>query len=174
MRASIASLWGTLLSSLIPCSPSRCPYCPDRPQPHWIHWGSYERYAERRRERIDVDRHRCRFTRRTFSLLPDGLLPYHHLRSATILRRLWQIFVDEAQTSPLARLLHTARTNLCRLGTSFAGAVRSLRLPDCEGALDPAEFLRRIVGLGPDRIAQIFRTWKELEPKHSIVGFYAR
>ncbi|GEM_PF-6197160 len=96
----------------LPCPPSRCPYCPDRPQPNWIHWGSYERYVERRRDRIDVDRHRCRFTRRTFSLLPDGLLPYHHLRSSTILRRLWQIVVDEAQTSPLARLLHARARGL--------------------------------------------------------------
>lgn len=174
MAASIASLWGTILASLAPREPTRCPYCPDRPEPHWICWGCYRRYAERRTRKIDVDRHRCPFAKRTFSLLPDGLLPHHHARAATILNQLWTMFVDGVRATALAHLRRVARANARRLKDRAASILAHLRLPGQEGALAPADFLRRLMALGADRVAEIFRGWKQLEPKHSIVGFYER
>jgi len=174
MVVSIASLLGTLLTSLAAPDPTRCPYCPDRPKPHWISWGCYQRYAEGRSRKIDVDRRRCRFVGRTFSLLPDGLLAYHHARTATILRHLLALFVNERPLSAWARLQGVARSTLRGLRARVARVLAKLRLPDQEGALPPAAFLTRLLGLGADRVAEIFRAWKELEPKHSIVGFYAR
>jgi len=174
MTASIASLWGTLLSSLAPAEPTRCPYCPERAEKHWSGWGRYHRWAERRRRKIPVGRHRCPFAKRTFSLLPEGLLPYHYARTATILGRLWKLFVEEARATVFADLAHAARTTIRRLKEDAASVLRKLRLPGQEGALAPAEFLKRLVALGAERIAEIFRAWKELDPKHSIVGFYRR
>jgi hypothetical protein len=158
----------------VPCAPSRCPYCPDRPERHWIKWSFYGRYAEGAAEKIRVQRYRCNFTRRTFSLLPDGLLPYHHAQAAGILADLHALFVEERATSTWARRKDAARTTLRRLKARAAMMLLRLRLPGQEGALAPAAFLERLITLGVDRIAAIFRAWKELEPKHSIVGFYAR
>ena len=60
------------------------------------------------------------------------------------------------------------------LAKSFVGAVCHLRLPGQEGVLSPAQFLIRLLCFEPSEIAQLFRGWKELEPKHSVVGIYAR
>jgi len=60
------------------------------------------------------------------------------------------------------------------LKSAFARVVTKLRLPEHEGALGPAAFLRRLLALGADRIAEIFRDWKEREPKESVVGVYER
>jgi hypothetical protein len=169
-----ASLWSTVLASLSLTPPTRCPYCPDRIERHWIAWGSYERYAQDKRERIHVPRHSCTFARRTFSLLPDGLLPYHYLRTAEILSRLAALFLDEVPPSRWARLHGAARTGVRRLKSAFAQVVTKLRLPGQEGALAPAAFLRRLLAVAAGGIADIFRGWKEVEPKHSIVGIYAR
>jgi len=169
-----SSFWRTLLASLSPPPPARCPYCPGHTERHWIKWGSYERYAQDKTDRIHVPRHSCTFVGRTFSLLPDGLLPYHYLRTAEILSRLAALFLDEAAPSRWARLHAAARTSVRRLKSAFARVVTQLRLPGHEGALSPADFLRRLFALGADRIAEIFRDWKELEPKHSVVGIYAR
>lgn len=174
MKALVASLWGTAVGSLAPCEPSRCPYCPDGSGRHWIKWSFYSRYAEGERERIDVQRYFCKFERRTFSLLPDGLLPYQHERAATILSHLKAIFVEDEAVSTRARDESVSRTTLSRHAGQFADAVVKLRLPGQEGALGPAEFLKRLFRFAVDRIAEIFRGWKELEPKHSIVGFYPR
>ncbi len=174
MGAVVASLWCTALASLAPCEPSRCPCCPDRPGRHWIKWASYSRYAEGACERIDIQRYFCKFVRRTFSLLPDGLLPYHYERTATILRHLWKVFVDQVPVSTRAREDGVSRTTLSRLAGSFAETVSSLRLPQQEGALGPAAFLKHLFRFAADRIARVFRDWKELEPKHSVVGFYRR
>ena len=174
MARWIASLWrGTLRSVEMP-EPSRCPYCPDRPEPHWIRWASYSRWAQGRRRKIDVPRHRCRFVKRTFSVLPDGLLPYHYPRTAVILRTLGALYIEEIPLSRWARLRRLARTTVRRLRQRFEEAVGRLRLPGQEGALGPKAFLARLLNLGTDRITRIFREWKELEPKHSIVGLYAR
>lgn len=174
MAALVASLWCTALGSLAPCEPSCCPYCPDRPDRHWIKWSFYSRYAEGECERIDVQRYFCKFAGRTFSLVPDGLLPYHYERTATILQHLWAIFVEEDAVSARAREREGSRTTLSRHAALFAEAVSMLRLPRQEGALGPAAFLQRLFRFAVDRIVEIFRAWKELEPKHSIVGFYAR
>lgn len=174
MKSLFASLWYTALGSLAPSEPSRCPYCPDNSQPHWTGWGSYPRWAQGRRERVHVARHRCPVVGRTFSLLSDGLLPYQYLRAAEILRRLWKLFVDGVAASTYARVEQVARTSLRRLAWRFSKTVSRLRLPGHEGALEPAAFLRRLLSLGADGVAEIFREWKELEPKHTILGFYQR
>lgn len=174
MKALMASLCSTVLGSLAPCAPSRCPYCPDRSARHWIKWSFYSRYAEGKRERIEVQRYFCKFVGRTFSLLPDGLLPYEYQRTATILRHLRAIFLEGEPVSTRARRSDISRTTLSRHAALFAAAIRNLRLPRQEGALAAAPFLERLLGLAAERIAEIFRTWKELEPKHSILGFYRR
>jgi hypothetical protein len=154
--------------------PSRCPYCPDRLERHWTLWGFYERWAQGRRGRIDVPRHQCRFVKRTFSVLPDGLLPYHYHRTAVILRTLQALFIEETALARWAKLKHLARTTVRHLREKFEGTVGRLRLPGQEGALGPKAFLARLLELGADGIARIFRDWKEREPKHSVVGLYAR
>jgi hypothetical protein len=169
-----ASLWRAVLRSLEMPEPSRCPYCPDRPEPHWIDWGCYLRWAQGRREKIHVPRHQCQFVKRTFSVLPDGLLPYHYHRTAVMLRTLQALFVDETPLARWAKLRHLCRTTVRHLREKFEETVGRLRLPGQEGALGPKVFLARLFRLGADRIAEIFRDWKELEPKHSVVGLYAR
>jgi hypothetical protein len=174
MARWIASLWrGTLRSFEMP-EPSCCPYCPDRPEPHWIDWASYSRWGQGRRAKIDVPRHRCTFKKRTFSVLPDGLLPYHYHRTAVMLRTLGALFIEEIPLARWARLRRLARTTVRHLKEKFEETVRRLRLPDQEGALGPKAFLVRLFRFGANRIAQVFRGWKELEPKHSVVGLYAR
>jgi hypothetical protein len=174
MQSLAASLWCTVLGSLARCETSQCPYCPDRPGRHWIKWGCYSRYAEGERERIEVQRYFCKFKGRTFSLLPDGLLPYQHERTATILRHLWAIFVKHEAVSTRARTEEVSRTTLSRHAELFGQTVAKLRLARQEGALGPAKFLSRLLRIGVERIAELFRAWKELEPKHSIVGIYPR
>jgi hypothetical protein len=174
MARLVASLWRGALRSLEMPKPSRCPYCPDRPEPHWIAWAFYSRWAQGRREKIDVPRHRCRFTGRTFSLLPDGLLPYHYHRTAVMLRTLRALFVEGIPLSRWARLRRLARTTVRHLRAEFEAVVGHLRLPGQEGALGAKAFLRRLLRFGMGRVAQIFRDWKEREPKHSIVGLHAR
>ena len=174
MEALLARLWCTALGSLAPCDPSGCPYCPDREGRHWIKWGFYSRYAQDSSERIDVQRYRCKFTERTFSLLPDGLLPYHFLRTAVIFAHVHAMFVESQATSTWARVTNSARTTMRGLKARAASILMRLRLPGQEGALAPAAFLERLLALGVEKVATVFRMWKELEPKHSIVGFYAR
>lgn len=174
MAGLVASLWRSTLRSLEMPEPSRCPYCPDRPEPHWIGWGCYSRWAQGRHEKIDVPRHRCRRVRRTFSVLPDGLLPYHFYRTALILRMLRTLFIERIPLSRLARLRRMARTTLRHLKAEFEGVVEQLRLPGQEGALGPEAFLVRLYRFGAQRVVQIFRDWKETEPKHSIIGLHAR
>ena len=68
--------------------PTRCPYCPADSPPHWIGWGCYQRYAGDRDDpsrKIAIPRWWCKLQCRTFSLLPDCLLPYHGCRTAWLL-----------------------------------------------------------------------------------------
>jgi len=174
MAALLASLWRSTLRSMERPQPSRCPYCPDRPEPHWIAWGFYQRWAQGRRRKIDVPRHQCRFVGRTFSILPDGLLPYHYHRTAVILRTLRALFLEEIPLARWARLHRLARTTVRHLREKFEETAGKLRLPGQEGALGPKAFLERLFRFGVDRVAEIFRGWKELEPKHCVVGLYAR
>jgi hypothetical protein len=174
MGALLASLWCTALGSLDPVEPSCCPYCSDRPARHWTKWAFYSRYAQNASEKIDVQRYRCRFAKRTFSLLPDGLLPYHYARTASILADLHAMFVEHHPTSTWARLKGAARTTLRRLKAGAALVLARLRLPGHDGALAPDAFVKHLLAFGVEKIAAIFRAWKQLEPKHSIVGFYPR
>lgn len=174
MARLVASLSRGPLRSVEMPEPSRCPYCPDRPEPHWIDWGCYSRWAQGRREKIDVPRHQCQWVKRTFSVLPDGLLPYHYHRTAVILRTLGALFIEGIPLSRWARLRCLCRTTVRHLKDKLVETVGRLRLPGQEGALGPKPFLARLFRFGADRVAQIFRDWKELEPKHSVVGLYAR
>jgi len=174
MARLVASLWRGALRSLEMPEPSRCPYCPDRPEPHWIDWGTYSRWAQGRHEKIDVPRHQCKFVKRTFSLLPDGLLPYHYPRTAVLLRTLQALFIDGIPLARWAKLRGLCRTTVRHLSAEFEEVVGRLRLPGQEGALGPKAFLTRLFDFGVNRIAEIFRGWKELEPKHSVVGLHAR
>jgi hypothetical protein len=61
-----------------------------------------------------------------------------------------------------------------RLKARAASILVRLRLPGHKGALRPAAFLARLIALGVEKITILFRKWKELEPKHSIVGFFPR
>ena len=88
----------------------------------------------------------------------DGEWAFAHRRS------------DMQDLQEYARELNHLRGLKARVALVLA----KLRLPDHEGALSPADFLTRLLALGAERIAELFRAWKELEPKHSIVGFYPR
>lgn len=116
----------------------------------------------------------CKLTERTFSVLPDGLLPYRFPRAATVLARVHGMVVDERPTSACATAWQVARSTLRRLKQDFLRTVPRLRLPEHEGALGPIEFLERLADRAVAGIADLFRTWKEQEPKLSIVGIYAR
>ncbi len=169
-----ASLAWMALASLKPREPSRCPYCPTRPDPHWAKWGSYRRWAPGRKEKIRVQCYHCPFAGRWFSLLPEGLLPYRYRTTAWTLKTLDALVVQEIPVSRWSRLKKIARTTLRRVKASFERAVGLLRLPGHEGRLSPAEFLRTLARRGVQAVQDLFTGWKELEPKHSIVGLYAR
>lgn len=165
--------------------PSRCPYCPADAPSHWTGWGSYERYAGDRRDRsrrVAIPRYRCKVSGRTFSLLPDGLLPYCGERTGFVLSSLHALFVQKVALSTLSRRACVARGTLRLLRARFLRAVGLLRLPvprqtglpRHEGALKAASFLEVLAAQAPRAIADLFRGWKECEPKHSIVGVYAR
>ncbi len=152
--------------------PTRCPYHPNLP-PHWNKHGSYERYGVGS-ERIHVPRFECKIADRTFSLLPDALLPYQHLTTATILAWLADTLLAGRGAAATARTFSAARTTVRRVRTKFRETVKILRLPGQNGALAPADFLRRIAGLGVEATAGLFAAWKEFEPKHSLMGMHPR
>ena len=54
------------------------------------------------------------------------------------------------------------------------GTLPNLRLPGHAAALGPAPFLRALREMTLGALALLFAGWKELEPKHSVVGIYAR
>jgi len=180
MVSPAASPSNSPLASLDPREPSCCPYCSDSPEKHWIKWSSYLRYAPAAPGspdppvKIKVPRYRCRFECRTFSLLPDGLLPYQGDSTEAILEHIREVVVEDRPATTYARRSGRARTTIRRLKARVAAIVLQLRLPGQEGALEPRPFFERLLALGEDTIAAIFRAWKELEPKHSIVGFYPR
>ena len=116
----------------------------------------------------------CKLRRRTFSLLPDGLLPFRFARTATVLSRLDGMVVEGKPTNACAKAWGVARSTLRRLEEHFLRTVPRLRLPEHEGALGAREFLLRLADRGVESIADLFRGWKEQEPKLSVVGIYAR
>lgn len=154
--------------------PSVCPYCPTTPGGHWIRWGFYSRWGEGKKEPLDIQRYRCRITGRTFSLLPDSLLPYHHATTTHILQGLDALFVKAIPRSTLAREESIPRGTLWRWKSAFLEALPNLRLPGRVAALGPAEFLRGLRAMTLTALALLFAGWKELNPKHSVVGIYAR
>ena len=165
------------LRSLACVLPTRCPYCPADAPPHWIGWGSYERYsgdAEDPSQRVAIPRYRCKLTRRTFSLLPDGLLPYCGERTGRVLGWLYALCVQKAALSTLSHTVGVARGTLRHLEARFVPTARLLRLSEYGGALSAGAFLEGLVRKGPAAVVALFRSWKEREPKHSIVGIYAR
>ena len=167
----------SLLLFLVSPPPSRCPYCPADAEPHWIGWGKYERYAgdpEDATLRVAVPRYRCKIVGRTFSLPPDNLLPYCSLRTALVLELLYALFVRRVGVNTLARASCLARGTLRCLKARFQRVVSVLRLPEYEGALSAAAFLEGLARKAPATVVALFRSWKEREPKHSIVGIYAR
>jgi len=173
--------WGPFssnsLRSLGCVLPSRCPYCPADAPPHWIGWGSYERYsgdAEDPSQRVAIPRYRCKLTRRTFSLLPDGLLPYCSERTGLVLGWLYALYARKVALNALSGTQGVARGTLRHLKGRFVRTVPLLRLPKCEGALGALTFLEGLARKGPAGVVALFRNWKEREPKHSIVGIYAR
>jgi len=157
--------------------PSRCPYCPADAPRHWIRWGHYHRYAGDREDpsrKIAIDRWECKVQSRTFSLLPDALLPYHSWRTAWILAWLQALWIQGLGLSTLARRVGVARGTLRHVAARFHRTVPQLRLPGQEGALPPATFLEALALPGPLSVALLFRQWKEREPKHCLLGFYRR
>jgi hypothetical protein len=170
---------GSLLRLCNPAcpEPSRCPYCPVDAPMHWIHWGSYQRYAgdpQDPRKRVDVTRYWCKIVRRTFSLPPDALLPYCGIRTGYLLQGLYGLFVKAIALNTLARRAGLARGTLRDMKARFLRVLPTLRLPPREGALRAAAFLAMLSDMEPSAVADIFRDWKEREPKHSIVGIYLR
>jgi len=144
---------------------------------HWIGWAHYKRYAADSKnptKLVRVPRCRCKLTLRTFSLLPDSLLPYHGWRTTHILQMLYAMFVRGVAVNTLARLTGLGRGSLRSLNARFLHVLPKLRLPRHEGALSPAAFLLVLADMEPDAVAELFQSWKEREPKHSVVGIYLR
>jgi transposase-like protein len=162
------------LAALKPRDPSRCPYCPSRDEVHWTKDGSYRRWAPGRREKIRVQCYYCPQAKRWFSLLPDGLLPHRYRTAAWTLRALDAMVVEEMPVSRLAELRNVARSTLRRIKAAFFRAVTLLRLPGREGRWGPSDFLKDLAQQGAQAVASLFTDWKELEPKHSVLGLYAR
>jgi hypothetical protein len=124
-----------------------------------------------------VQRYRCKIgRRRTFSLLPDSLLPYHSLGVANILKWLYAMLVKHIGASTLSDTESRPRKTLSDLKNKFLRVVKVLRLPGRRSGavLDPPKFLQSLAQMLDAEVAGLFGSWKELEPKHSILGIYAR
>lgn len=121
-----------------------------------------------------MPRFRCKIVRRTFSVPPDNLLPYCSLRTALVLSLLHALYIQEIALNTLVRTRGVARSALRSLRTRFERVVSVLRLPECEGASRAAAFLEALSRKEPSSLLALFRRWKEGEPKHSVVGVYAR
>jgi hypothetical protein len=166
------------LHRLQPCPvPSRCPYCPAETPCHWIRWGHYKRYAadpDLASQKVAVPRWQCKIVARTFSLLPDALLPYCSIRTGVVLEWLQALYVEDTPLCSLGRRVHVARGTLRGLSARFRRALPHLRLPRRPVALPAATFLHALAKLEPPAMVSLFRGWKESEPKHSIVGIHQR
>lgn len=140
--------------------PTSCPYCPGNSDCHWSKAATYPRYGLGA-ERIRVQRYRCKFTGRTFSLLPDALLPYQQRTTATILACLADGVLAEHGATATARTFSVPLITVKRIRSKFRKVVKILRLPGHAGALDPAAFLRRLLALSIDALAELFakRDW---------------
>jgi hypothetical protein len=175
MKPSVfASVALSTLGAVAWREPSRCPYCPDATRAHWIRWGFYPRWAEGKRERVQIQRYRCKITGRTFSLLPDSLLPYRYFKTSRILGWLHAIFVKSVAVAVLARRESVARGTLRHLARSFLRVVPILRTPGRETAAAPGELLKLFAAMTDAALIALFAGWKEIEPKHSVTGIHRR
>lgn len=167
-----------LLLKLLACPPpTRCPYCPADAPLHWTHDGSYTRYAgdpDEPSRRVAVPRYECQIGRRTFSVPPDALLPYCGTRVGFILQWLRAMLIEGAGLRTISQRFGVARGTLRGMRTRFLRTALKLRLAGHEGCLDAASFLTRLARMGAAAIAELFRSWKQQEPKLSILGIYAR
>jgi hypothetical protein len=107
-------------------------------------------------------------------LPPDGLLPRCGLRAALVLLLLHILFVQNVALDTLARKVSIARGTLRHLRVRFRRVVSVLRLPGRSGAQAAADFVERLAKMDAAALVDLFRSWKEHEPKHSIVGICAR
>jgi hypothetical protein len=123
---------------------------------------------------VAIPRYQCKIVARTFSLLPDALLPYCSVRTGRVLAWLQALYVEAAPLNRLAHQVEMARGTLRGLRARFQRALPQLRLPDQPAAWPPARFLEALRALDPSAIVALFRAWKECEPKHSVVGLHAR
>ena len=105
---------------------------------------------------------------------PDPLLPYCGVRTSFVLVWLHALLVRGIGLNTLARQAGASRGALRSLKARFLRALPKLRLPRREGVLAPAAFIEVLAGMGPAAVADLFRGWKECEPKHSILGIYLR
>lgn len=154
-------------------TPTCCPYCPMTKHCHWRKNGTYPRYGLGQ-ERIRIQVWECLITRRTFSLLPDALLPYQQTTTECMLRCLHSMVISGRGAASTARTFRLHRNTARSIREKFYRAVKILRLPGHAGALDPVAFLRRLAALSLNAVADLFSSWKELEPKHSLAGFHPR
>ncbi len=154
--------------------PSSCPYCTGSDLNHCIRWGFYRRWAEGCDQQIRVQRYRCKVTARTFSLLPDALLPYHYPTTGRILGWLWALIVKRIGASTLATKLKVPRSTLRGVCKKFLRVVGALRLPGRSSSPGPVRYLRALARLTLSKLAGLLAANKQLEPKHSVVGLYAR
>ncbi len=165
-----------LLPAVCP-PPVRCPLCPADAPKHWNGHGHYKRYAgdlEDPSRKVKVSRYLCKITKRSFSLLPDALLPYCGVRTGHVLQWLHAIFVQGMDLNTVARQVNVNRGLLRSLKARFLRAMPRLRLPGHEGMPDTCAFLAALADTGALAIARLFRGWKEREPKLSIIGIYSR
>lgn len=176
-RDPFASLLLTVLGIPACPRPTRCPYCPADAPCAWTRSGGYTRYAgdlANPSRCTRVPRCKCKRTGRTFSLPPDALLPYCGIRTGYALQCLHAMFARGAALNTLARRAGLGRGALRCLKARFSRVVRQLRLPWHEGMLGAADFLAALAAAGARAVADLFRSWKESEPKFSVVGIYAR
>lgn len=167
-----------LLSASATCpNPIRCPYCPADSPLHWTHWGSYTRYAgdlDDPCKRIDVPRYWCPIAKRSFSLLPEWLLPYCRSQTGFVIQWLRALLIEDVAANTLARNVGVTRGLLRCLKARCLRTLPKLRLPWHEGALDAERFLNMLMQAEAAAVVDLFRAWKEREPKFSIVGIYFR
>lgn len=157
--------------------PTRCPYCCADAPAHWTGHGSYTRYAgdpDDPCRRTAVGRYWCKVIGRSFSLPPDALLPYCGTRTGFVLQWLQALLVEGVGVNTLARSAGVSRGRLRGLRARFLRVQQKLRLAWREGCLGAAGFLEVLAQTDGAAIVDLFRRWKEQEPKLSIVGIYLR
>jgi hypothetical protein len=176
-HAPVAIDFGLLLSASAACpKPICCPYCPAEFPLHWTHSGSYTRYAgdlDDPCKRVAVPRYWCPIAGRTFSLPPDSLLPFCRSNAGLVLQWLHALLIEGVAVNTLARKAGVTRGLLRDLKARCLRTLPKLRLPWHEGALNAARFLTMLVQPAT-AVAELFRGWKQCEPKLSIVGIYSR